>query len=423
MIAEVISVGTELLLGQTIDTDAAAVAQALSRQGISIYHRSTVGDNIDRLTAELKQALERADIVITIGGLGPTMDDLTKETLASVLEIPLVTDPAHVQRLTEMGKRRGWDKFPEHFMKQADIPASGRGIPNNNGTALGAIFEKDGKYGICLPGPPNELIPMLEETVEPFFAEKTSGERAVIKSRVLRIIGMGESTVEEKVKDLMEDSNPTVAPYAKTGEVHLRVTARASTDEAAMALISPRESAIRERLGDVIYGIDSESLEYAVVTLLQQSSRTVACAESCSGGLISKRITDIPDSSRVFGLGIVSYSNESKEKFLGVDSDLLAKHGAVSHEVARAMAEGVRVAAGADIGVSVTGIAGPSGGSEKKPVGTVYIGLAWDGGVSSQHHQFLGRRQDVSQRAAQAALALVRRWLIAPGDSTFKFSP
>ena len=308
-------------------------------------------------------------------------------------------------------------------MKQADIPASGRGIPNPNGTALGAIFEKGGKYGICLPGPPNELIPMLEETVEPFFAEKTSGERAVIKSRVLRIIGMGESTVEERVKDLMADSNPTVAPYAKTGEVHLRITARASTDLDARKLIAPREAALRERLGDVVYGIDDESLEFAVVSLLQQADRTVACAESCSGGLISKRITDIPDSSQVFGLGIVAYSNKSKERFLQVDPTLIRDHGAVSHEVARAMASGVRAAAGSDLGVSVTGIAGPGGGSEQKPIGTVYLGLAWEGGVTSQHHQFLGRRQDVGQRAAQAALALVRRWLIDSQDPIFRSSP
>ncbi len=419
MIAETISVGTELLLGQTLDTDAVFIAQMLSRLGISIHFRSTVGDNRERMQEAIRLALSRADLVITIGGLGPTMDDLTKETVAEVLEIGFQEDSEHAQWLRELLATRGNTAPPPSFMKQALIPEQGRGLPNPNGTALGALFEKDGKIAICLPGPPNELVPMAEQSVEPFLLERTSGARQVIVSRVLRIVGMGESSVEERVRDLMLGSNPSVAPYAKTGEVHLRVTARASSDEEAQAMISPAEAALRERLGDVIYGTDQETLEQAVVGLLIAQGKSLAAAESCTGGLISKRITDVPDASRVFGLGLVTYSNEAKTQFLGVPKILLDEFGAVSPETARAMAEGARRAGGADIGISVTGIAGPGGGSEAKPVGTVQIGLAWEGGSMSRHERILGGRADVSYRAAQGALALARRFLLHPNAPEF----
>ena len=263
---------------------------------------------------------------------------------------------------------------------------------------------------------------MAEQSVEPYLLAKTVGDRLVIQSRILRIIGLGESLVEDRVKDLMLAENPSVAPYAKTGEVHLRITARAASNEEAAAAIAPVEADLCERLGDVVYGTDDETLERVVVRMLEQQGKTVAVAESCSGGLIAKRITDVPDSSHVFDLGLVAYSNTAKTEFLGVSADLIARVGAVSPEVARAMAEGARRAGRAALGVSVTGIAGPGGGTPEKPVGTVHIGLAWDRGAISEHHQFLGRRTDVAYRAAQMALALVRRYLLHPDDPRFNAS-
>lgn len=321
--------------------------------------------------------------------------------------------------LRDLAAKRGWDTMPESFLKQALVPEQGHGLPNPNGTAVGAVFETSDKIAICLPGPPNEFIPMVDEQLTPYLSEKTSGERAIIKSRTLRIVGMGESSVEDLVRDLMDDLNPSVAPYAKQGEVHLRVTARAATDADAEALIAPRAAEIVKRLGDVVYGTDSQTLEQAVVELLLQQGKTVAVAESCSGGLISKRITDVPDASRVFGLGIVAYANSAKVSQLGVPQEMIDAHGAVSPQVAKAMARGILKVSGADIGVSVTGIAGPSGGTPEKPVGTVHVGLAWGSGAYSEHHQFLGRRADVALRSSQMALALVRRLLIRKSDPAF----
>ncbi len=414
MNAEIVSVGTELLLGQIIDTDAVFLAKMLSRLGINIHHRATVGDNPERIKDTLRLTFSRADLVITIGGLGPTQDDLTKEMVAEVLGDTFVEDTAHTQWLRDRMSLRGWQNLPPSFWKQALVPVHGGGLPNPNGTALGALFEKDGKIAICLPGPPNELIPMAENSVEPYLRERTSGQRSVLQSRILRIVGMGESLVEEKAGDLMETDNPTVAPYAKTGEVHLRITARAPSPEEASTLIAPREAALRERLGDVVYGVDDETLESVVVGMLTLMGRSVALAESCTGGLIARRLTDVPDASRIFGLGLVTYSNEAKTKFLGVPEEMIARVGAVSSETARAMAVGAREAGKADLGLSVTGIAGPGGGSEAKPVGTVHIGLAWDGGVLSEHHHLLGSRADIAYRASQNALALVRRFLLDP---------
>ena len=419
MIAETISVGTELLLGQIVDTDAVFLAQMLSRLGVPLYFRTTVGDNPERIKDALRLALSRADLVLTIGGLGPTMDDLTKEMAAEVLGVSLVEDPEHAAWLRGFSRERGWAEPPASFTKQALVPQSGRGLPNPNGTALGALFETNGKAVLCLPGPPNELVPMAEQSVEPYLRERTSGERQVIRSRTLRVVGAGESLVEERVRDLMQGANPTVAPYAKTGEVHLRVTARAEGDAEADALIAPMERELRARLGDLVYGADDETLEYALVHLLTLLGRTLATAESCTGGLLAQRLTSVPGSSKVFGEGFVTYSNEAKRRYLGVMEETLAAFGAVSAETARGMAEGARDASGADLAVSVTGIAGPDGGTPEKPVGTVHLGLAWDGGVVSEQHHFLGGRQDVRLRSAQSALALVRRFLMNPDDPQF----
>ena len=278
------------------------------------------------------------------------------------------------------------------------------------------MIEKNGKTAICLPGPPNELIPMTEQSVIPYLSEKTSGERAIIKSRTLRIIGVGESSVEEQVKDLMDDPNPTVAPYAKTGEVHLRVTARAASDEAAEAIIAPRVAAIRRRLGDAIYGIDEETLEYAVVKMLKAQGKFVATAESCTGGLVAQRITSVPGASYVFRAGVVAYSNAAKTKLIQVPEEMLLQYGAVSEQVAEAMAIGARSLDGSDYAIGITGVAGPDGGTDKKPVGLVYIALAKPGGVVVERQQYGGSRADVAQRASQSALALLRRALLEASD-------
>ncbi len=408
MIAETLSVGTELLLGQTIDTNAAYLAKVLSNLGISIYYRGTVGDNEERIKQQLAESFSRADLVITIGGLGPTMDDLTKEMVCEVLGVPMATDPVEEKRLVDLATSRGY-KFPPSFLKQAIMPVeNGRAVPNPVGTAPGILVEKNGKIAICLPGPPNELIPMVEQTVIPYLTEHLGGDKVVIRSQILRIIGVGESVVEEKVKDLMLSDTPTVAPYAKLGECHLRITARAKTNEEADALIAPVEAEIRRRLGTSVYGVNDETLEYATVNLLRERKLTVATAESCTGGLVAQRITSVAGSSEIFGTGIVSYSNETKIRLLGVPQQTLIEHGAVSEEVAASMSIGIRRVAGSDFGISVTGIAGPDGGTSEKPVGLVYIGLASSDGVVVNKHFFGGSREDIRRRTSHVALAMLR---------------
>jgi len=419
MNAEIVSVGTELLLGQIVDTNAPYIARTLAQYGINTYHRTTVGDNVDRLAETLKQAFGRADLVITIGGIGPTMDDLTKETVADVLGIALTYDENHRKWLESLAKSRNWSEIPQAFLKQAQIPELGSGIANPNGTALGAFFKLDGKSAICLPGPPNELIPMVEAGVVPILTEQTIGYAETIHSRILRVVGMGEPLVEERIKDLMDADTPSVAPYAKQGEVHLRITVRAADTDTGKTLIAPTETEIRKRLGHFVYGADNETLESVVVNQLREYGLSVTAAESCSGGLIAKRITDVPDSSQIFNLGLVTYSNDAKRDLLHVPQEELDRYGAVSPQVAKSMARGARTLAQADIAVSVTGIAGPSGGSAEKPIGTVHIGIAWKDKVISTHNLFMGSRTDIAYRSSQAALNLIRLLLMTPEDPIF----
>jgi nicotinamide-nucleotide amidase len=404
--AEIVSVGTELLLGQIINTDAAYLAKALSEVGISIYRRVTVGDNMDRLLAALKQALDDADIVLTIGGLGPTMDDITRDGLAVAMGDTLRFDEGIAARLREFFTRRGMPVL-ESNLRQAMVPTNGRALDNPNGTAPGLLFELNGKIGIALPGPPNEFNPMVDNIVVPYLRAKT-GNVGTIRSLVLRVAGMGESLVEDKVKDLMLDANPTVAPYAKVGEVHLRVTARADTAAEADALIAERAALVRQRLGEVVYGENDETLERAVVARLRELGQTVSTAESCTGGLVAQRITDVPGSSAVFLGGVVAYSNEAKTDLVGVPADLIARVGAVSREVAAALAEGARRRFGSTYGIGITGIAGPDGGTPEKPVGLVYIAVATPDGCDVEQANFIGSRQVVRTRSAQTALNMLR---------------
>lgn len=409
MIAEIISFGTELLLGQIVDTDAAYLAQKLSQLGVSVYNRATVGDNLERACGALRLALSRSDVVFCIGGLGPTGDDLTRTVISTVLDAPLVRDPALVAHLTQWFERRGYPVSEAIFL-QADVPTGGQPIPNANGTAPGLWVEQGGKTVVALPGPPNEFVPMVDSEILPRIGGGSGG--ATIRSRTLRIVGMGESTAEEKTKDLMAGANPSVAPYAKPAEVHLRVTAKAATAAEADGLIAPVVEEIKNRLGSVVYGEDDQTLEEVVVRLLEAQKKTVATAESCTGGWLAQRITAISGSSSVFETGFVTYANATKTQLLGISEELLARVGAVSPEVAQVMAEQAKVRAQADFGIGITGIAGPGGGSDEKPVGLVYIALAGPDGVEVTKNLFTGQRPDVRWRATQRALDLLRQQLL-----------
>ena len=410
MIAEIISVGTELLLGQTVDTNAAYLSSALATLGVDLYRRTTVGDNRTRLSDAVALAVSRADIVFTIGGLGPTQDDITKEVVAEVMGVALVTDAAQLARLNAFASTR--PNIPSTFYKQAEVPSSGEGMLNSVGTALGAIFETDSAIAICLPGPPREFTTMVDGPLQAYVALKTGNAPSVLVSRTLRVAGMGESLVEDRIDDLLASQNPTVAPYAKTSEVHLRVTARAGGEREANELIEPTVRQIAERLGDAIYGVDDQTLSAVVVQLLKARKKTVATAESCTGGLVAKLITDNPGSSDVFHSGYVCYSDAAKSNILGVDPAVIARDGVVSESVARAMAEGARRLSGSDYALATTGISGPGGGTPTAPVGTVCVALATDRGTNAWTYNFFGTRADVSERAAHRALNTLRCQLL-----------
>ena len=409
MNAEIISVGTELLLGHTVNTDTTIVARELSTLGINMLYSGTVGDNPGRLEEALKTALSRSDLVITTGGLGPTGDDLTKETIAAAVGKKLVLHEESMRRLEEYFTGR---EFGESQKKQAFLPEGCYVFPNDEGTAPGCAVEtEDGKILIMLPGPPYELKPMLCNYAIPYLARR---ENSVIFSTNIRVFGMGEGSAAERISDLTEGTNPTAATYAGSGEMFVRVTAKAETTEKAEEMCRPVVEEIRRRLGDVIYGIDVESLEEVVVRELTQRGMTVSTAESCTGGLLSKRITDIPGSSNVFEMGAVTYSNRIKELLLDVPGELLEKYGAVSEQVAKAMAEGVRRKSGSSLGVGITGIAGPGGGTPEKPVGLVYIALSDGQETRVRKMTASGKirsREYLRNSAASNALDMVRRKL------------
>ena len=369
---EIISVGTELLLGDILNTDAQFLATELARLGLCVMHQSTVGDNHDRLLKQISDAAERSDIIILSGGLGPTPDDITKEVACEFFGKELVLHEESLERMTAYFTGKGIE-MPETNKKQAMLPGDCVVFNNNNGTAPGLAMKKDGKHILLLPGPPRELKPMFFESAVPYLRQFSD---KVIISHNIRTFGIGESAMAETVSDLLELKNPTVAPYAKDGEALLRVTAMADDEEQAEKLCTPIIADIEKRLGNYIYGIDVTSIEEAVVELLKNNNLKVAAAESCTGGLISKRIVDIPGASGVFDCGIISYANDIKQKVLGVSADDLQKYGAVSEQVAAQMAQGALRISGADIAVSVTGIAGPDNEGTHKPAGLVYIGLA-----------------------------------------------
>lgn len=404
--AEIMCVGTELLLGEIVDTNAAFLAGELANLGINLYYKTTVGDNWLRLSAAFGIALSRSDLVIVSGGLGPTLDDITKEVLSAVVGHPLELRPEAYQHIEQYLTSLGRPVSPNN-RRQAMLPGGAEMIPNPAGTAPGVWLEHQGKLIICLPGVPHELKSMMKQTVIPKLRERE--HLAPLHSKVLRFSGIGESALEEKVMDLIkEQTNPTLALYAGFGEVRMRLTCRASTSDEAEACFAPLEAEIKSRLAEHLYATGDATLEEMVGEALTQRGLTVGVAESCTGGLIGHRLTSVSGSSRYFRGGIVAYDNEVKVEALGVDRDLLLQHGAVSGEVALAMAEGVRSRLRTDFGIGVTGIAGPTGGTEEKPVGTVYIACVDARGQASVVHRlFRGDRDQVKGRAAHEGLWLL----------------
>lgn len=359
-------------MGDILNTDAQFLSIELARLGISVIHQSTVGDNRERLLAQLKEAADRSDIIILSGGLGPTPDDLTKEVCCEFFGKKMFLHEPTVEKIKTYFSTKGME-MAQNNLKQAMLPKDCVIFPNDNGTAPGMAIEKDGVHILVLPGPPRELKPMFRNCAVPYLMQFSD---RIIVSHNIRTFGIGESSMAERVNDLFDAENPTVAPYAKDGEALLRVTAMARTKEEAENLCKPVINEIKNRLDGFVYGVDYTCIEEAVIEKLKEKHIKVATAESCTGGLIAKRITDVPGASEVFDCGIISYANEIKHRVLGVSEDDLNKYGAVSEPVARQMARGALKVSGADIAVSVTGIAGPDSDSTNKPVGLVYIGLA-----------------------------------------------
>lgn len=413
MVAELISVGTELLLGNIVNTNASFLAEQCAGLGLSLYFQTVVGDNPGRLEQTLRLALSRADVVILTGGLGPTKDDLTKELVADLTGCPLVEHEhtrEQIQRFFDTRKVNA-DQITENNWKQALIPDGATVVDNANGTAPGLIVPHKEQYIILLPGPPKEMEPMFLEGVAPFLRAL---EPAVIYSKTVRVCGMGESRVETMIADLVNaQDNPTIATYAKTGCVDMRVTASASSEQEAKQLVRPVVCELQNRFGTHVYSTDEkETLEEAVVSMLRDRGLTVSTAESCTGGLLAARLVNVSGASQVFAEGYITYSNEAKTKLLGVPQDVLRQFGAVSEQTARAMAFGAAAAAGSDASVAITGIAGPLGGSDAKPVGTVFIACSVNGSVSVQEYHFDGNREKIRDYSAVSALTLLRNCIL-----------
>ena len=409
MKAEILSVGTEILLGDIVNTNAQYLAKRLADLGISVYHQSVVGDNPERLFEGFRLALSRADLVITTGGLGPTKDDLTKEIAFEYFGKESVVNEDSLKVLESHFKDMN-RPMTQNNLKQAYFPGDVMVLPNNNGTAPGCIIEEDEKIVVLLPGPPREMKPMFEESVVTYLQKYQQG---VLLSKVLRVVGVGESSAAEILEDILDNqTNPTVAPYAKDGEVTFRITAKADTYEEAEILIEPMEAEIRSRLGSNIYGEGNTTLESVLCEMLVNKKLTIATAESCTGGMVASTLINYPGISSVFMESAVTYSNEAKINRLGVRAETLDKYGAVSSEVAAEMAQGIAKTAGTNIGLSTTGIAGPEGGSMEKPVGLVYVGLFMNGEVKTKMLRLSGDRQRIRQRATMQLLDWLRRELL-----------
>lgn len=425
--AELISIGTELLLGDVLDTNSQFISKELALLGIDCLHRSTVGDNQSRIIESFKRALGRSDVVISTGGLGPTADDLTHESLAALVGGATEFDEATLKQIEKFFRIRG-AVMVESNRKQAYRPLGSDILPNPVGTAPGIIWELSGevlsqcgienperkRFVLTFPGVPSEMKAMWAETARPYLLRQF--ESSVLWSCELKHYGIGESALAEQYADLLNGTNPSVAPYAGTGECRLRVTAKAATIEDAQRIAQPIIDKIRNESGYLCYGVDRDSLESIVADRLRAGGQTVSVAESCTGGLVSKRLTDLPGSSAYVKLNVVTYANEAKEALLGVPAELLERYGAVSAECAESMATGMRKLSGADLALSITGIAGPDGGTEDKPVGLVYFGLASANSCVVLRRRFpkeLGR-EGIRYRSASEAINFLRLYMIDP---------
>jgi nicotinamide-nucleotide amidase len=409
--AEIITIGTEMLLGQLVDTNTAIIARALAEIGVDVRRETSVGDNVLSIAAAASEAIGRADVVICAGGLGPTVDDMTREAVALALGRPLVLNAESLRHLEGMFARL---KRPmaENNRVQAHFPEGAAPLPNPHGSAPGFVVECDGHAVLALPGPPRELLPMLQDHAIPWIEERFA-PNAVLVTRVLRTAGVGESDLDARIADLFrEQKNPSIAVLAHPGLVDVKITAKAATRAAARELIAELEPRVRERLGDCVYAVDGGTLASVAGELLRRRGWTLALGESCTGGSLAAAITTVPGASAYFKGGVVAYSNAAKCRLLDVAPDLIERFGAVSEEVAGAMAIGAKAALRADIGVSVTGVAGPEGGTPEKPVGLVFIGLTMpDGSTEYRRLDWPGSRDAIQRRAVVASLTMLWRAL------------
>ena len=411
MKAEIISVGTELLLGQITNTNAQFLANELQSLGIESYFQTTVGDNTERIHEVLKLSLQRADIIITTGGLGPTPDDLTHEAIYSFFKTEPLLDKKILKQIENKFYLKGYKTMPPMNKKQAYKQKNAKWIPNKLGTANGILWKFNSKAIVTFPGVPSEMKQMWNDTVKPYL--KKISTKNILHSSTLKFTGIGESALAEKIKKNFNQKNPTVAPYASLGEVKIRVTAKAKTNKTAKSMVLQTVKDILKKTKHYFYGFDDETLEKLVAKKLLSKKETIAIAESCTGGLLSKRLTDISGSSKYIKLNLVTYSNEAKNKFLNIPNEILKKHGAVSPQTAALMAKGIKELSSCDIGFSITGIAGPSGGSKEKPVGLVYFGLAKGNKIKTEKVLFGSNssRDVVRFLATQFALNWIRKEL------------
>lgn len=408
--AEIISVGTELLLGNVVNSDAKDISQMLSELGINVYFHTVVGDNPERLKSAVSIAKSRADIIITTGGLGPTFDDLTKQTLAEAFGKKLIYSEEDAEAIKAYFEKYLKNcSITKNNFQQAYLPEGCTPFHNAWGTAPGCAFEAEGKRVLMLPGPPRECIAMFKHCALPYLKCLSNDE---IHSHNIHIFGMGESAVEDKLHDMMTDmKNPTLAPYAKEGECMLRLTAKAPNKEEAEKLMAPVLEKVKDILGDVIYSVDVETLERTVLELLIKDGKTLATAESCTGGLVSSRITSIPGASAAYLGGVATYSNDAKCTLINVNPDTLASQGAVCRDVAVQMAHGIRERLGADIAIGITGIAGPASDDTNKPVGLVYVALADSDNAYCRELNLGNARNRIRTSAANHAFDMIRRYL------------
>lgn len=408
MKAEIISVGTEILLGDILDTNTHYIAQRLPALGIDLYYTHQIGDNLGRLTELLRLAWSRSDLILCTGGLGPTEDDVTRDAIAAVLGETPTVDPQLEQELRAWFDRRG-AYMPERNLKQAWLTPSTQAIPNPRGTAPGWWSEKEGRIIIAMPGPPAEMSRMWDKEVAPRLKGRSTN--AVIVSHTVKTVGLGEGVVDEMVSPLLKGTNPSIGVYSKSDGIHLRITAKAATPEEAEALIAPVQAEVERILGQAVWGHDDDTLESATGRLLRERGLTLATMESATGGLLASTITDAPGSSTYFRGGMVAYATEQKVAW-GVDASVIAEHGVISAECAKEMARAARTVLGTDLGIGITGVAGPDE-QEGKPVGTMHVAVHDGVGAQVISYQFAQGREAAKRRAVTVAFQLLRRVLLA----------